>query len=214
MGIGLNTGQVVVGNIGSEKRTKYGAVGSAINEAYRIESVTVDGQILISPSVYEGAQALNCVQETQEVQLHPVTLYDVVGLRGAYTCVLPEKMPEPLLSLATPLPVACFPIEGKTVSEHAITGVITRLAETSAEATFTGEVALYSNVKLRLVMPAEPELSEVYAKVMALHPGDGAAVPTRVCLGFTALPEDAKAFLARQRADNRGHIDQDMTLER
>lgn len=209
MGIGINTGQVVVGNIGSEKRTKYGAVGSAINEAYRIESLTVGGQILISPSVYEGVQALLCIQGTQEVQLkglsQPVTLYDVVGLRGTYACMVPEKTPETVWDLPTPLPVACFLIEGKTVTEHAMTGVITRLAATGAEATLTGEVALYSNVKLRLVTPAEPELSDVYAKVMALHPGDGAAVSTRVCLGFTSLPEDAKAFLARQRATARQH---------
>jgi hypothetical protein len=193
----------VGGNIGSEKRTKYGAVGSAINEAYRIESLTVGGQILISPSVYEGVQALVCVQGTPEVQFkglnHPVTLYDVVGLRGTYACMLPEKTPETFLDLPTPLPVACFPIEGKTVTEHAIAGAITRLADTCAEATLAEEVALYSNVKLRFVAPAEPALSEVQAKVIALHPEDDMALSTRVCLGFTSLPEDAKAFLARQQ---------------
>ncbi|MCZ6876263.1 MAG: adenylate/guanylate cyclase domain-containing protein, partial [bacterium] len=53
MGIGINTGEVIVGNIGSEKRTKYGALGTPINMAYRIESHTVSGQVLISPSTYE-----------------------------------------------------------------------------------------------------------------------------------------------------------------
>lgn len=103
MGIGINTGEVVVGNIGSEKRTKYGAVGSTINEAYRMESLTVGGQILISQRVYEGVPAGIDVRETQEVQfkeLHrPVRLYDVVGWRGAYACSLPETRPEPWLEL-------------------------------------------------------------------------------------------------------------------
>ena len=40
MGIGINTGEVVVGNIGSEKRTKYGIVGNHVNLTYRIESYT------------------------------------------------------------------------------------------------------------------------------------------------------------------------------
>src|SRR5262252_8642424 len=56
MGIGLNMGAVIVGNIGSEQRTKYGAMGSAINTAYRIESYTVSGQILISPELYARVQ--------------------------------------------------------------------------------------------------------------------------------------------------------------
>ena len=49
MGVGINTGEVIVGNIGSEKRTKYGAMGTAINMAYRIESHTVSGQGLHQP---------------------------------------------------------------------------------------------------------------------------------------------------------------------
>jgi adenylate cyclase len=58
MGIGVNTGEVVVGNIASERRAAYGAVGSPINFADRIESHTVGGQILISPSTYDKVRAI------------------------------------------------------------------------------------------------------------------------------------------------------------
>jgi len=48
MGIGIHTGQVVLGNIGSSERMKYGVVGSHVNLTSRIQSYTVGGQILIS----------------------------------------------------------------------------------------------------------------------------------------------------------------------
>ncbi|MFT4847707.1 MAG: adenylate cyclase [Sediminicola sp.] len=53
MGIGINNGNLVVGNIGSKRRMKYGVVGENINIAARIESLTVAGQVLISESLYE-----------------------------------------------------------------------------------------------------------------------------------------------------------------
>jgi class 3 adenylate cyclase len=52
MGIGVNAGEVVVGNIGSEIRAKYGIVGSAVNITQRIQSKAKGGEVVISESVY------------------------------------------------------------------------------------------------------------------------------------------------------------------
>jgi len=48
MGIGLHTGEVVVGNIGSETRTKYGIVGSAVNVTHRIQAEAQGGEVVMS----------------------------------------------------------------------------------------------------------------------------------------------------------------------
>jgi class 3 adenylate cyclase len=204
MGIGISTGAVIVGNIGSEKRTKYGAVGSAINEAYRIESYTIGGQILLSPSVYKRVEGLVQVRSTQEVQFkglkEPMMLYDVTGLQGRYACTLPEQTPDAFVPIVPPLPLMCFPIEGSTVSERAIPGTITHLATTAVEVVLDGDIALYSDVKLVLDPSAAPGVSEMYAKVIADRAAGRTTGPTHVCLKFTSLPEDGRAFLAEQRA--------------
>ena len=67
MGIGLNTGEVVVGNIGSSQRAKYGVVGSAVNVTARIESYTQGGQVIVSQSTLDEAGEVAVVEEQREV---------------------------------------------------------------------------------------------------------------------------------------------------
>ncbi len=52
-GIGVNCGPAVVGNIGTEKRMDYTAIGDTVNTAARLESNAKPGQILISKAVYD-----------------------------------------------------------------------------------------------------------------------------------------------------------------
>lgn len=46
MGIGVNAGEVVVGNIGSETRAKYGIVESPLNHTQRIQSKAESGEVI------------------------------------------------------------------------------------------------------------------------------------------------------------------------
>ena len=52
-GIGINTGYAVVGNIGSNERMDYTAIGDTVNISARLESNAKGGQILISKETYE-----------------------------------------------------------------------------------------------------------------------------------------------------------------
>ena len=56
MGIGVNAGEVVVGNIGSETRAKYGIVGSAVNVTQRIQALAEGGEVVISETAYRYTQ--------------------------------------------------------------------------------------------------------------------------------------------------------------
>ncbi len=200
MGIGINTGEVVVGNIGSEKRTKYGAVGSAINTAYRIESYTVAGQILISPSTYAQVRTLVRVRNTLEVRFkgleQPMTLYEVIGIDGPYACALPVQAPEAWVPLVPPLPIRCFVVAEKTVDAVAIAGQVVRLSPTAATVVLERPVALYATLQLHVAAPETAGVSAVYARVLPCFPSGEAAHPTYI-LRYTTLPEDTRAFLAQ-----------------
>ena len=86
MGIGVNTGEVVVGNLGSHKRTKYGIVGTHVNLTARIESYTVGGQILISEATRQEVGPILRIAQQIEIEAKgldgPITVYDVRGIGG------------------------------------------------------------------------------------------------------------------------------------
>ncbi|GEM_PF-3647901 len=86
MGIGVNSGQLIVGNMGSAKRKKYGAVGIPINLAFRIQSKAEGGEVLVSPAVFHNLGRELFVEGTRRCSLkgieQPVILYRVEGLRG------------------------------------------------------------------------------------------------------------------------------------
>lgn len=92
MGIAINTGEVVVGNIGSHRRMKYSAVGSPVNQTARIESFTVPGQVLISGSTLSEVRDIARVDGRLRVKMKgydgPVTIYDVGGLGGEHQLYL------------------------------------------------------------------------------------------------------------------------------
>jgi class 3 adenylate cyclase len=86
MGIGINVGDAVVGNIGSELRAKYGIVGPAVNITNRIQAESKGGQILVSESVCRYLSRDLRIKSSFEVLLKGVkekgTLFEVEGFLG------------------------------------------------------------------------------------------------------------------------------------
>jgi class 3 adenylate cyclase len=89
MGVGIHTGEVIVGNIGAESRAKYGIVGSNVNLTARIQSAASSGRIVISEHTHEVLAKRMDVAREFSVCLKGVegvkTLYEIDGTSS--TCI-------------------------------------------------------------------------------------------------------------------------------
>ena len=189
MGIGLNTGEVVVGNIGSLRRVKYGVVGSHVNLTSRIESYTVGGQILISEATRDEAGDVVGLGRRMLVSAkgfsEPIAIYEVTGVSAPYELRVPEHV-ERLVCLEQALPVRYTVLDGKHLTSAVEPGEILRLSTTGAVLHAEAPPPVLANLKIHLPSLQHPDeqLGDLYAKVVA--EADGAGVQVR----FTAVPLD------------------------
>jgi adenylate cyclase len=188
MGIAVHTGDVIVGNIGSERRTKYGVVGSAVNHAGRIESFTVGGQVLISDATLREAGTGVRVGERLAVDAkgtrEPIVVYD---LRGVGSAEVPGA-PEGPVPLPTPLNVLCHVVVGKRVQSEAFGGRLTAISVRGGSLITPRRLRPLSNIKLEL-RPSDGTPVEIYAKVVHVA-GDGS-----LALRFTPLRPEAETWV-------------------
>jgi len=81
LGIGINTGYMTVGNIGSQMHKDYTVIGNQVNVAARLESLAKPGQILISQRTYSRVKEMVDVEKVGEIRVkglyHPVFTYNV-----------------------------------------------------------------------------------------------------------------------------------------
>ena len=188
MGIGVNTGDVIVGNIGSEKRTKYGVAGPAVNMCGRIESYTIGGQILIAPSTKDAIeQDLDIVKE---VTVYPkgasseLVLLQVTGIGAPYDIHVKNEGSKPKM-LPKPAPVCFYRLEGKHKLTGALFGGI--IAEINDRA------ILATDTRLEVLDNIQIEAGgDLYCKVLE-------AKDNEYLLQFTAVPAGYGDWIGKRR---------------
>jgi adenylate cyclase len=82
--VAVNTGEVILGNIGSPRRMDYTAIGDTVNVASRLQTIAELGTVVISGSTYGEVKRCVRVRRLGKVNLkgisRPITVYEVRSL--------------------------------------------------------------------------------------------------------------------------------------
>jgi len=207
MGIALHTGDVVVGNIGSTKRSKYGVVGRTINTTARIESFTVGGQVIVSPTLIHAAGRGLILGD--EVEVHakgmkePLRCRQLLGHQDHPELGLAEETE--CTTLAEPVPFQYVLLTGKHLNDQMEPGAFVALSARRAVIGSRSPLPVFSNLLLRLeAVAGENEVPELYAKV--IRPFDESS--DRYLIHFTSVPPGVRARLNRLVDQSRRINDQ------
>lgn len=181
MGIAVNSGTAVVGNIGSDQKMKYGCIGETVNLTGRLETFCLGGEICISEATRKLLREKIVIIEENSFlpkgSNTPMKFYNIGGYGESYTLsrftkgIRWRKLPEAK-------ELTYYLLDGKTVDPETHTGILAEISRDKKFGLLVTEDALQPLQNLLLKIGG----IEVYAKVKKRE-------KRGIRIGFTTNPE-------------------------